>query len=116
MNILIVDDEPAVADVLAQSLERQGHTTMTAHSGQEALRLLGTTVPDAMFLDISMPGMNGLDVLIEVRKGWPSLPVVVITGNATPEEIDQVHRLGVLDVITKPTALRNYHAALKRLA
>ena len=63
MEILIVDDEPQVAEVLAKSLNRQGHRTTVVHSGVEALERLRTTAPDAMFLDVSMPGMNGLDVM-----------------------------------------------------
>ncbi len=115
MNILIVDDEPQVAEVLARSLAREGHRAEVAHSGEEALRLLGTTEPDALFLDVSMPGMNGLDVLAEVRRRRPGLPVVVITGRATPDEVDQVKRLGAVDVIAKPAPLTHYQRALQRL-
>ena len=52
MEILIVDDEPQVAEVLSKSLERQGHRTSVVHSGAEALDRLRTTAPDAMFLDV----------------------------------------------------------------
>src|SRR6266850_1943835 len=76
MEILIVDDEPQVAEVLAKSLERQGHRTSVVHSGAEALDRLRTTAPDAMFLDVSMPGMNGLDVMQEVKRLKPALAVV----------------------------------------
>src|SRR5919204_3506221 len=94
MNILIVDDEPEVAEVLAKSLNRQGHRTTVVHSGADALKAVGTAAPDAIFLDISMPGMNGLDVLSQLPRTKPSLAVVVITGHATPDEIDEVKRLG----------------------
>ena len=115
MDIMIVDDEPQVAEVLAQSLMRQGHRTTVVHSGEEALRALSHSSPDAMFLDVSMPGMNGLDVMAEVRRRKPTLAVVVITGHATPEEIEDVRRLGAVDVIQKPSALTNYHRAIERL-
>ena len=115
MEILIVDDEPQVAEVLARSLAREGHTAKIAHSGEEALKLLLTIEPDALFLDISMPGMNGLDVLNEVKRMRPSLPVVVITGNATPDEVEEVKRLGAVDVIVKPSPLQHYQQALRRL-
>lgn len=115
MRILIVDDEPQVAEVLAKSLAREGHRAEVAHSGEEALKLLGTAEPDALFLDVSMPGMNGLEVLAEVKRRRPSLPVVVITGNATPEEVDEVKRLGAVDVIAKPAPLAHYQMALRRL-
>lgn len=115
MKILIVDDEPQVAEVLARSLAREGHTAEVAHSGEEALRRLGVAEPDALFLDVSMPGMNGLDVLAEVKRRRPSLPVVVITGHATPDEMDEVRRLGAVDVIAKPAPLTHYQQALRRL-
>lgn len=115
MNILIVDDEPEVAEVLAKSLAREGHRAVIAHSGEEALRLLGAGEPDAMFLDVSMPGMNGLEVLAEVKRRKPSLPVVVITGRATPEEVEEVKRLGAVDVIPKPAPLTHYQEAIGRL-
>jgi CheY-like chemotaxis protein len=115
MNILIVDDEPEVAEVLATSLNRQGHRTTIVHSGAEALKAVGASAPDAMFLDISMPGMNGLDVLTQLKQSKPSLAVVVITGHATADEIDEVKRLGAVDVIPKPAALTHYHKAIERL-
>ncbi|HET9491347.1 MAG TPA: response regulator [Methylomirabilota bacterium] len=110
-----MDDEPQVAEVLARSLAREGHRAEVAHSGEEALKLLGTAEPDALFLDVSMPGMNGLHVLAEVRRRRPTLPVVVITGNATPEQVDEVKRLGAIDVIAKPAPLTHYQTALSRL-
>ena len=115
MDILIVDDEPQVAEVLAKSLEREGHSAQIANSGEEALRMLGTHEPDALFLDVSMPGMNGLDVLSQVKRMRPSLPVVVITGHATADEVDEVKRLGAVDVIAKPAPLTHYQQALRRL-
>lgn len=115
MEILIVDDEPQVAEVLARSLAREGHSATIAHSGEEALKLLVKSEPDALFLDISMPGMNGLDVLSQVKRMRPSLPVVVITGHATADEVEEVKRLGAVDVIAKPAPLTHYQQALKRL-
>ena len=104
-----------MAEVLATSLKRQGHSTTVVHSGREALDRLKSVAFDAMFLDVSMPGMNGLDVMAEVRRLRPSLAVVVITGHATPEEIEDVKKLGAVDVIQKPSALTHYHQAIERL-
>ena len=115
MEIMIVDDEPQVAEVLATSLKRQGHSTTVVHSGREALDRLKSVAFDAMFLDVSMPGMNGLDVMAEVRRLRPSLAVVVITGHATPDEIEDVKKMGAVDVIQKPSALTHYHQAIERL-
>src|ERR671937_764408 len=76
MDIMIVDDKPQVAEVLETSLQRQGHRTTVVHSGREALdRIKGGTY-DALFLDVSMPGMNGLDVMAEVRRIRPALALL----------------------------------------
>ena len=115
MEIMIVDDEPQVAEVLARSLIRQGHRTTVVHSGQEALDRLHSVPLDAMFLDVSMPGMNGLDVMAEVKRLKPALAVVVITGHATADEVERVKELGAVDVIQKPAALTHYHRAIERL-
>ena len=115
MEIMIVDDEPQVAEVLARSLSRQGHKTTVVHSGEEAIDRLRTLAPDAMFLDVSMPGMNGLDVMAEVKRLKPTLAVVVITGHATADEVERVKELGAVDVIQKPSALTHYHRAIERL-
>jgi CheY-like chemotaxis protein len=115
MEIMIVDDEPQVAEVLATSLQRQGHRTTVVHSGQEALDRIKGGAYDALFLDVSMPGMNGLDVMAEVRRIRPALAVVVITGHATADEIEDVKRMGAVDVIQKPSALTHYHQAIERL-
>jgi CheY-like chemotaxis protein len=115
MEIMIVDDEPQVAEVLARSLARQGHHTTVVHSGQEALDRLPSLALDAMFLDVSMPGMNGLDVMVEVKRLKPALAVVVITGHATADEVERVKQLGAIDVIQKPSALTHYHRAIERL-
>lgn len=115
MDIMIVDDEPQVAEVLATSLQRQGHRTTVVHSGPEALDRIKSGAYDALFLDVSMPGMNGLDVMAEVRRLRPSLAVVVITGHATADEIEDVKKMGAVDVIQKPSALTHYHQAIERL-
>ena len=115
MEIMIVDDEPQVAEVLARSLTRQGHHTTVVHSGQEALDRLNSLALDAMFLDVSMPGMNGLDVMAEVKRLKPALAVVVITGHATADEVERVKQLGAVDVIQKPSALTHYHRAIEQV-
>jgi CheY-like chemotaxis protein len=115
MEILIVDDEPQIAEMLARSLTREGHRATVAHSGEEALRVVGHTHLDALFLDVSMPGMSGLDVLTQLKRLKPNLPVVVITGHATPDEVEEVKRLGAVDVIPKPAPLTHYQQALRRL-
>lgn len=115
MRIMIVDDEVYVAKMLAESVSLQGHEVIVAGSGQEGLFLLGQGPVDAVFLDIVMPRVSGIEVLRRIRETQPALPVIVITGNASANEINEARRLGVTDVIEKPFGLRNLTEALETL-
>ncbi len=115
MKILIVDDEVHVAKVVADSVRLQGHDAVVAESGEEGLALLAQERPDAVFLDIVMPGMSGLEVLRQLREAYPALPVIVITGHASSAEIDGAKRLGPTDCIQKPFVLNQLNQALAQL-
>ena len=68
--------------------------------------------PQAVFLDLVMPDVSGLEVLRQIREKSPHLPVVIVTGYASPSEVDEARRLGVADIIEKPFVLRRLNAAL----
>ena len=112
MKILIVDDEVRVAELLAESVRMQGHEPIVAGSGTEGLALLEQRHPDAVFLDIVMPEINGIEVLRRIRETNRNLPVVVITGRASPEQIDEARRLGITECIEKPFILKQINHAL----
>ena len=116
MKILIVDDEVHVAMVLADSVRLQGHEAFVAVGGEEGLTLLAQKRPDAVFLDIVMPGMGGIEVLRRIREAHPALPVIVITGHASTAEIEEAKRLGVTDCVQKPFVLNQLSQALGRLS
>jgi len=116
MKILIVDDEVHVAKVLADSVRLQGHEAFVAGGGEEGLALLDQKRPDAVFLDIVMPGMGGIEVLRRIREVYPALPVIVITGHASTAEIEEAKRLGVTDCVQKPFVLNQLSQALGRLS
>jgi len=115
MRILIVDDEWEVACTLALALEEGGHTASLARSGAEALDRLPDESPDAVFLDVRMPGLSGVDTLREIRRRHPTLPVVLMTGNATRDDVEAAQELGVTDVVEKPWALKGLEGALGHL-
>lgn len=115
MRILVIDDELAVATVLAEALEHQGNQVTVASSGPEGLQLLEESRPDAVFLDLVMPGMDGTEVLRRIRAKDATLPVIIVSGWATEEQIEAAKRLGVSDVVQKPVALKHLAAALSRL-
>ncbi|MBA3241118.1 MAG: PAS domain-containing protein [Acidobacteria bacterium] len=80
LSVLVVDDEEAVRGTLAEMIESLGHTTLTADCGDAALALLEGASFDLVFTDLSMPGMDGLEVAREVHRRRPGLPVVIVTG------------------------------------
>ena len=115
MRILIVDDEIPVANVLADSVTLQGHEAVVALSGAEGLALLEREQPDAVFLDMAMPEMGGIEVLRRIREVYQTLPVIVISGRASPAQLDEAKRLGITDCIEKPSILNNLDHALRHL-
>ena len=112
MRILIIDDELHVATVLAESVQFQGHEAIVAVSGEEGLALLDQKHPHAVFLDLVMPGMSGLEVLRRIRASHPKVPVVVITGHASSAQIEEAKRLGAADCVAKPFVLNQLNRAL----
>jgi len=115
MQILIVDGDFAVGQLLAESLRRQGHEVILARSGQEGLALVDQRYPDAVFIEIARPVEGGMDLLYQLRQDHPALPVIVITGYASADQLEEARRLGVIDVIRKPRVLRRLSRALESL-
>jgi DNA-binding response OmpR family regulator len=101
-RLLIVDDETAVLDVLAEYFTSQGHDVHTAQSGPEALDALGRVRPDLILLDIRMPGMDGVQVLRELRSRAATVPVVMVTANEDLALARLTLRLGAFDYVSKP--------------
>jgi DNA-binding NtrC family response regulator len=102
MNILIVDDEEVLQDVLTVLIRREGHTTLSAHSGEAALETLEREEVDLVVLDLMLPGMSGIQVLREIRRREPDLVVVVITAYSSIESAIEAMREGAFHYIPKP--------------
>lgn len=104
LKVLYVDDEPDIREVAAMALELDGEIEVSAAgSGPEALRMLDDGLaPDAVLLDVMMPGMDGPAVLAEIRGRGLGMPVVFITARAQSHELARFLELGAQGVITKP--------------
>jgi CheY-like chemotaxis protein len=107
-SILIVDDEPDIADLFRQRFRRevrQGQYVLHfADSGEEALRRLAEIHPELIVIlsDINMPGMDGLELLREVRRLRPELPVLMVTAYGDDQRRQRADELGAADFLTKP--------------
>ncbi len=100
--ILVVDDEPQILQQVAGLLEDEGFEVLTAGDGESALRLVGEVTPDLVLLDIALPGMDGLEVLQELKRQAPTLPVVMVSAYGSVENAVRATRLGAYDFIEKP--------------
>lgn len=110
---MVVEDDEAIAAGLSLNLKLEGYHPTVVHDGQEAAETLGTLRPDLILLDISLPRMNGLDLLREVRSAGNQVPVIVLS--AREGEYDKVAalRLGADDYVTKPFALAELMARVQ---
>lgn len=101
-SVLIVDDEKLIQNLLSRAVEREGLKAITASSGEEALDLLDKYKVKLVISDISMPGMNGLELLVKIKEKYPTLPVLLITGHAGQYTKEEVLAAGADSYITKP--------------
>ena len=116
MKILVVDDERAVRESLRRALELEGYEIELAADGSEALyRLEGTEEPDAMILDVLMPGVDGLEVCRRIRGTGSKLPVLMLTARTEVEDRVAGLDAGADDYVTKPFALEELLARVRAL-
>ncbi|GAB4342743.1 MAG: sigma-54 dependent transcriptional regulator [Desulfobulbaceae bacterium] len=117
-HILIVDDELSMREFLKILLEKDGHTVTTAADAKDALSTASREHIDLVVSDIRMPGMTGLELLAELKKDNPDLPVIMITAFASPEDAVIAMKNGAFDYITKPFKVdeikRVIHSATSR--
>jgi two-component system response regulator AtoC len=102
MKVLIIDDERLVRWSLAQKLAGWGYEVVEAETGLSGLNALAAEGPDLVLLDVNLPDARGTDVLEDLRKSWPDLPVIMITAFGVIEDAVTAMRRGAYDFITKP--------------
>ncbi len=102
MSVMIVDDEMIVRESFLQWFRKMGHVTDTAKSGPEALKKLDQYPFDLLFVDIKMPGMDGIELLEKVKRKYPDVIVVIITAYGSIESSVKAMKLGASDYLLKP--------------
>lgn len=114
-NILVVEDEPAIQELLALNITQAGHNAMRALSAEHAQELLRETMPDLILLDWMLPGTNGLEFARKLKSDslTKSIPIIMLT--ARGDEYDKVRGLevGADDYVTKPFSPRELNARIK---
>ena len=112
-RLLVVDDESGVRSSLAGILADEGWEVATAGSGEEALDAVRSTSYRAIFLDVWLPGMDGLETLRQIRRAGVDAPVVMISGHGTIETAVRATRLGAYDFIEKPLSIEKVLLTLR---
>jgi two-component system response regulator MprA len=115
MKVLVVDDEPALRVALERALRREGHEVELAADGERALDAVAGVHPDAVVLDVSMPGLNGIEVCRRMRAGGDRTPVLLLTGRHTIDDRVAGLDAGADDYLVKPFALKELQARVRAL-
>lgn len=114
-KILVVDDEGSLRDILHEALIEWGHSVLVAENGRQALVLLAENPVDVIITDLQMPEMDGMELTGEVRRRYPEVDVIAITGFSNRYHYAEVIAAGAADFITKPFTLDKLEAKLIRL-
>ena len=114
-KILVIDDAPNVRSSLNMLLRKKGYDVLLADNGWNGLELYRQEHPDAILLDLRMPGLDGIEVLKEIRSSDLKQPVIISTGDTNPETEQEVRALGVSEFIRKGLSLQALTDALEHL-
>jgi two-component system KDP operon response regulator KdpE len=113
LQVLIVDDEPAILRFLRTSLSAQGYQTIEAETGAQALTMLARSRVDVVVLDLGLPDLDGLEVLKRLRESGSSVPVIVLSSRADEPGKVKALDLGADDYVTKPFGMDELLARLR---
>ncbi|MBA3718591.1 MAG: response regulator transcription factor [Actinobacteria bacterium] len=115
MKILVVDDERAVRESLRRALSLEGYEIDLAENGEEALERVARAEPDALILDVLMPGIDGLEVSRRLRRSGSKVPILMLTARDAVENRVEGLDAGADDYVTKPFALEELLARVRAL-
>lgn len=111
-KIVLVDDEEDLLELVKGYLEGEGHTVFTAAEGKAGLELILQEKPEIAFLDIRLPGMTGLEILVQAKSAQPDLKVVMLTGCQDEETDQKAAAEGALRILKKPVGLQEIQSAI----
>lgn len=102
LNILLVDDEKEFVQTLSERLQMRNMESRVAYNGQSALDMIQNDAPEVMIIDLKMPGINGMDVLKEVKQTQPEIEVIVLTGHGSDQDKKKCMEIGAFAYLQKP--------------
>jgi len=116
LKLLIIDDDPHHADVVAESLQRVGYDCVTATSSAQGAKLIETAEPNVILTDLRMDGLSGLDLLRKAKSDLPDVEVVVITGHGDVQTAVEAMKAGAANYLQKPVNLAELRAMVEKAA
>jgi two-component system nitrogen regulation response regulator NtrX len=112
--VMIVDDEEGIRETLSGILEDEGYDSITASSGEEAVKKVRDITPDVVLLDVWLTGMDGIQTLQELKSSHPDIPVIIISGHANIEIAVKATKMGAYDLLEKPLSMEKVLLAVDR--
>jgi len=112
--ILVVDDEETIRFCLKEALEVEGYKVHTEDNGENSLKLIKKIIPDLVILDLKMPGMNGLELLKEIKAYDQNILVILLTGHASVDSVVNVMKAGAFDYLEKPFKMEHIKVVIER--
>jgi CheY-like chemotaxis protein len=113
-RILVVDDEAAICEMMGWAFKNAGYEVQTAESAEEALELIKTYKYLVFFLDLNLPGMNGIELCRHIRKNNPLTIIYAVTGYASTFEVFECREAGFEDYFTKPAEMKTLFQAAEQ--
>lgn len=105
-RVLVIDDDPLIRWSLQSALSSEGYDVVTADSAEDALAAVETSSPDVAIVDFALPGMNGLELIGQMRSVCPAVKVIVITGQGSPELVQRALEQDVFAYVEKPFSVK----------
>ena len=113
-KVLVIDDQPGIRKLLTEVLEEEGYAVSVAANGYEAVPLAAELHPDVILMDMKMPGMNGLETLMEIKRQGQQEKIIVMTAYGEMDTINEVLAAGIKGYLTKPFDIRELCAMVKK--
>jgi DNA-binding NtrC family response regulator len=114
LKVLFVDDEEDFVRTVAERMEMRDVGSDVALDGEQALQMLEGEVPDVMVLDLRMPGIDGMEVLRRVKKQYPQMEVIIMTGHGSDQDEAEARRLGAFEYLRKPVDINHLMEVVRR--
>ena len=114
-TVLVVEDEPAIQELIAYNLKQAGHQPLRADNAEQALVLVASALPDLVLLDWMLPGLSGVELAKRLRadKRTRAIPIIMLTARSEEQDKLQGLEIGADDYITKPFSPRELNARIK---